>query len=53
MPPGRSTFEAGTSDDRTFETEGEVIESGLRQTIEERDMVIRDRLFGDPAVCSL
>jgi hypothetical protein len=29
-------------DDRTFETEGEVIESGLRRTVEGREMVVRD-----------
>jgi hypothetical protein len=28
-------------DDRNFETEGEAIESGLRRTIEGRDMVMR------------
>jgi hypothetical protein len=28
-------------DDRTFKTEGEVIESGLRRTIEGRDIVMR------------
>jgi Arc/MetJ-type ribon-helix-helix transcriptional regulator len=28
-------------DDRTFETEGEAIESGLRRTIEGRDIVMR------------
>ena len=28
-------------DDRSFETEGEAIESGLRPTVEERDMVMR------------
>ena len=28
-------------DDRNFETEGEAIESGLRRTVEERDMVMR------------
>ena len=31
----------GTPDDRNFETEGEAIESGLRRTIEGRDMVMR------------
>jgi hypothetical protein len=30
-----------TPDDRNFETEGEAIESGLRRTIEGRDMVMR------------
>jgi hypothetical protein len=29
-------------DDRNFETEGEAIESGLRRTVEGRDMVMRD-----------
>jgi hypothetical protein len=28
-------------DDRTFETEGEAIESGLRRTVESRDVVMR------------
>jgi hypothetical protein len=28
-------------DDRNFETEGEAIESGLRRTVEGRDMVMR------------
>jgi hypothetical protein len=28
-------------DDRNFETEGEAIESGLRRTVESRDMVMR------------
>jgi hypothetical protein len=31
----------GTPDERTFETEGEAIESGLRRTIAGRDMVMR------------
>jgi hypothetical protein len=31
----------GTHDDRTFETEGEAIESGLRRSVEGRDMVMR------------
>ncbi len=31
----------GTPEDRTFETEREVIESGLRRTVESRDMVMR------------
>jgi len=30
-----------TPEDRTFETEGEAIESGLRRTVESRDMVMR------------
>jgi hypothetical protein len=30
-----------TPEDRTFETEGEAIESGLRRTVEARDMVMR------------
>jgi hypothetical protein len=30
-----------TPDDRNFETEGEAIESGLRRTVEGRDMVMR------------
>ena len=29
------------SDDRNFETEGEAIESGLRRTVESRDIVMR------------
>jgi len=29
-------------DDRNFETEGEAIETGLKRTIEGRDMVMRD-----------
>ncbi|HEX3444688.1 MAG TPA: hypothetical protein VHS80_08215 [Chthoniobacterales bacterium] len=29
-------------DDRNFETEGEAIESGLRRTVEGRDVVMRD-----------
>jgi hypothetical protein len=35
-------------EDRTFETEGEVIESGLRRTVEGRDMVMRSLIR---AVC--
>ncbi len=31
----------GTPEERTFETEGEAIESGLRRTVEARDMVMR------------
>ena len=31
----------GTPEDRTFETEGEVIESGFRRTLEGRDVVMR------------
>ncbi len=31
----------GTPDDRTFESEGEAIESGLRRTVEGRDIVMR------------
>jgi len=31
----------GTPEDRNFESEGEAIESGLRRTIEGRDMVMR------------
>jgi hypothetical protein len=31
----------GTPDDRTFETEGEAIESGLKRTIAGRDAVMR------------
>lgn len=30
-----------TPEDRNFESEGEAIESGLRRTIESRDMVMR------------
>ena len=30
-----------TPEERTFESEGEVIESGLRRTVEARDMVMR------------
>jgi hypothetical protein len=32
----------GTPEDRTFETEGEVIESGFRRTLESRDAVVRN-----------
>jgi hypothetical protein len=31
----------GTPDDRNFESEGEAIESGLRRTVESRNMVMR------------
>jgi hypothetical protein len=31
----------GMPDDRSFETEGEAIESGLRRTMQGRDMVMR------------
>jgi hypothetical protein len=31
----------GTPEDRNFETEGEAIESGLRRTVESRDVVMR------------
>jgi hypothetical protein len=31
----------GTPEERTFESEGEVIETGLRRTVESRDMMMR------------
>jgi hypothetical protein len=42
----------GTPEDRSFETEGEAIESGFRRTIEGRDAVMRSLIravyrFGD------
>jgi hypothetical protein len=36
----------GVPDDRTFETEGEAIESGLRRTVEGRDTVMRSLIRG-------
>jgi hypothetical protein len=37
-------------DDRNFETEGEAIESGLRRTVEGRDMVMRSSYSSGLAV---